>query len=72
MDVLSITEKGDATSIGIVTRFAWFTKEMVVGSIGNDMHIIDIQVLEIKLVFQKGKVGVLLLNFGLYENKIVC
>ncbi|WP_141531689.1 DUF2953 domain-containing protein [Bacillus cereus] len=46
-------KKGDATSIGIVTRFAWFTKEMVVGSIGNDMHIIDIQILEIKLVFQK-------------------
>ncbi|MDF2022062.1 MULTISPECIES: DUF2953 domain-containing protein [unclassified Bacillus (in: firmicutes)] len=43
---------GDAASTGIVTGFAWSTKGMVVGIVGEYMHIIDIPVLEITPVFQ--------------------
>ncbi|KLA27078.1 hypothetical protein B4080_3150 [Bacillus cereus] len=43
---------GDAASTGIVTGFAWSTKGMVVGVVGEYMHIIDIPVLEITPVFQ--------------------
>lgn len=43
---------GDAASTGIVTGFAWSTKGMVVGVVGEYMHIIDIPVLKITPVFQ--------------------
>ncbi|MGH1145090.1 DUF2953 domain-containing protein [Bacillus pseudomycoides] len=43
---------GDAASTGIVTGFAWSTKGMVVGVVGEYMHIIDIPELEITPVFQ--------------------
>lgn len=43
---------GDAASTGIVTGFAWTTKGMVVGVVGEYMHIIDIPELEITPVFQ--------------------
>ncbi|MCU5109476.1 DUF2953 domain-containing protein [Bacillus cereus] len=43
---------GDAASTGIVTGFAWSTKGMVVGIVGEYMHIIDIPVLEITPMFQ--------------------
>ncbi|PFZ68130.1 Yvgn And cofactor Nadph [Bacillus toyonensis] len=43
---------GDAASAGIVTGFAWSTKGMIVGVVGEYMHIIDIPELEITPVFQ--------------------
>ncbi|MGS2750491.1 DUF2953 domain-containing protein [Bacillus zanthoxyli] len=43
---------GDAASTGIVTGFAWSTKGMVVGVVGEYTHIIDIPELEITPVFQ--------------------
>ncbi|MDR4918738.1 DUF2953 domain-containing protein [Bacillus pseudomycoides] len=43
---------GDAASTGIVTGFAWSTKGMVVGVVGEYMPIIDIPELEITPVFQ--------------------
>lgn len=43
---------GDAASTGIVTGFAWSTKGMIVGVVGEYMHIIDIPELEITPVFQ--------------------
>ncbi|PFW86898.1 Yvgn And cofactor Nadph [Bacillus pseudomycoides] len=43
---------GDAASTGIVTGFAWSTKGMVVGVVGEYMHIIDIPELKITPVFQ--------------------
>ncbi|KMP74383.1 DUF2953 domain-containing protein (plasmid) [Bacillus wiedmannii] len=43
---------GDAASTGIVTGFAWSTKGMVVGVVGEYMHISDIPELEITPVFQ--------------------
>lgn len=43
---------GDAASTGIITGFAWSVKGMVVGVVGEYMHIIDIPELEITPVFQ--------------------
>ncbi|PFY15221.1 Yvgn And cofactor Nadph [Bacillus toyonensis] len=43
---------GDAASTGIVTGFAWSTKGMIVGVLGEYMHIIGIPELEITPVFQ--------------------
>ncbi|MGY2613247.1 DUF2953 domain-containing protein [Bacillus pretiosus] len=43
---------GDAASTGIITGFAWSIKGMVVGIVGEYMHIIDIPELEITPVFQ--------------------
>ncbi|EMA6342645.1 DUF2953 domain-containing protein [Bacillus cytotoxicus] len=43
---------GDAASTGIVTGYAWGTKGMVAGVIGQYMHIVDIPDFEITPVFQ--------------------
>lgn len=43
---------GDAASTGIVTGYAWSTKGMAAGIIGQYMHIIDIPEFEITPVFQ--------------------
>ncbi|MGG0723192.1 DUF2953 domain-containing protein [Bacillus mycoides] len=65
---------GDAASTGIVTGFAWSTKGMVVGVVGEYMHIIDIPVLEITPVFQgKGFASrcELTASFRIYRSIIV-
>ncbi|ABS23531.1 DUF2953 domain-containing protein [Bacillus cytotoxicus] len=43
---------GDAASTGIVTGYAWGTKGMIAGVIGQYMHIVDIPDFEITPVFQ--------------------
>lgn len=43
---------GDAASTGIVTGYAWSTKGMAAGVIGQYMHIIGIPEFEITPVFQ--------------------
>ncbi|MEM5608704.1 DUF2953 domain-containing protein [Bacillus toyonensis] len=43
---------GDAASTGIVTGYAWGTKGMVAGVIGQYMHIVDVPEFEIIPVFQ--------------------
>ncbi|MEH7458302.1 DUF2953 domain-containing protein [Bacillus sp. JJ1127] len=43
---------GDAASTGIVTGYAWGTKGMAAGIVGQYMHIVDIPKFEITPVFQ--------------------
>lgn len=43
---------GDAASTGIVTGYAWGTKGMAAGALGQYMHIVDIPEFEITPVFQ--------------------
>lgn len=43
---------GDAASTGIVTGYAWGTKGMAAGVVGQYMHIVDIPEFEITPVFQ--------------------
>ncbi|MCT6914458.1 MAG: DUF2953 domain-containing protein [Bacillus wiedmannii] len=43
---------GDAASTGIVTGYAWGTKGMAAGVVGQYMHIVDVPEFEITPVFQ--------------------
>ena len=43
---------GDAASTGIVTGYAWVTKGMAAGVVGQYMHIVDVPEFEITPVFQ--------------------
>lgn len=43
---------GDAASTGIVTGYAWGTKGMAAGIVGQYMHIVDVPEFEITPVFQ--------------------
>ncbi|WP_410984147.1 DUF2953 domain-containing protein [Bacillus cereus] len=64
---------GDAASTGIVTGYAWGTKGMVAGVLGQYTHVIDIPEFEITPVFQgKGfaSKGELTASFRIYRATV--